>query len=294
VSVSNALARGRDSGGYRSIRAASVQFCTGSELMKNAMRTYDVRGHDTPKRARPASARRTKATTRQHDRSSDELVAEHLRLAEHVARRYTHTSEPLDDLVQVARIGLIKAARRWDPDRGSAFTTFAVPTILGELRRHFRDRTWTIRPPRDLQELYLAVNRAREGLWQELGREPTAQDVAERLDRTVEEVVDAFVAADAYAPTSLDARLRTDDLDGATGHDLLVDDGRDLEDRENRVAVEQLAAGLSDRDREVVRLRFAEDMLQREIAARVGCSQMHVSRILRDAVRQMRQRADAS
>jgi RNA polymerase sigma-B factor len=262
--------------------------------MENATRTNQVRGHDAAKRVRPASARRTKATTRQRDRSPDELVAQHLRLAEHIARRYAHTSEPFDDLVQVARIGLINAARRWDPDRGSAFTTFAVPTILGELRRHFRDRTWTIRPPRDLQELYLAVNRAREGLWQELGREPTAEDVAARLDRTVEEVVAAFVAGDAYAPTSLDARLRTDDPDGASGQDFLVDDRRDLEDGENRIAVEQLAAGLSHRDREVVRLRFTEDMLQHQIAARVGCSQMHVSRILHDAVRQMQQRADTS
>jgi RNA polymerase sigma-B factor len=255
--------------------------------VKHATRIDDVRGHRPSKRARPAPACRTRAPARQRQRARDELVTRHLRLAEQIARRYGHTSEPLDDLVQVARIGLINAARRWDPDRGTAFSTFAVPTIMGELRRYFRDRAWTIRPPRDLQELYLAVQRARERLWQELGREPTAQDVAEMLDRTIEEVVDALAAGDGYSPTSLDAPLRSEELDGATGQDFLVDDRRDIEDGEDRVAIEQLAAGLSERDREVIRLRFSEDLLQREIAERVGCSQMHVSRILRDAVRQM-------
>ena len=224
--------------------------------------------------------------------STDELVERHLSLADHVAYRYRHTSEPLEDLVQVARIGLINAARRWDPDRGVAFSSFAVPTILGELRRHFRDRTWMVRPPRGLQELYLTVQRTRERLWQDLGREPTAQDVATALDRPLEDVLDALAAGDAYDPPSLDAPIRHDRFDGgATGQDFLVDDRDELHDGENRVVLEQLTADLSERDREVIRLRFGEDLLQREIAERIGCSQMHVSRILRDAVRRMRQRA---
>jgi RNA polymerase sigma-B factor len=223
---------------------------------------------------------------------ADDLVERHLSLADHVAYRYRHTSEPLEDLVQVARIGLINAARRWDPDRGVAFSTFAVPTILGELRRHFRDRAWMVRPPRGLQELYLKVQHARERLWQDLGREPTAQDVATALDRPLEEVLDALAAGDAYDPSSLDAPIRHDRFeDGATGQDFLVDDRDELHDGENRVVLEQLTADLSERDREVIRLRFSEDLLQREIAERVGCSQMHVSRILRDAVRRMQQRA---
>jgi RNA polymerase sigma-B factor len=223
---------------------------------------------------------------------ADELVDRHLSLADHVAYRYRHTSEPLEDLVQVARIGLINAARRWDPDRGVAFTTFAVPTILGELRRYFRDRAWMVRPPRGLQELYLSVQRARERLWQDLGREPTAQDVATALDRPLEDVLNALAAGDAYDPSSLDAPVGHDRFDGgATGQDFLVDDRDELHDGENRIVLEQLTADLSERDREVIRLRFSEDLLQREIAERVGCSQMHVSRILRDAVRRMRQLA---
>jgi RNA polymerase sigma-B factor len=223
--------------------------------------------------------------------SPDELVAQNLGLAEHVARRFRHTSEPFDDLVQVARLGLVNAAKRWDPDRGVAFSTFAVPTITGELRRYFRDRAWLIRPPRQTQELYLAIQRCREELWQELGREPSAGDVAERLETPIEEILDALAAADGYAPVSLDAPVRHDEVDGATGQDFLADDRRDLEAREDRVAIEQLGAGLSERDREIVRLRFSEDLLQRQIAERVGCSQMHVSRILRDAIRNMQRRA---
>jgi RNA polymerase sigma-B factor len=254
------------------------------------MLTHEVRGHGDTRRMRRAASGRQDATGR--DRFPDELVERHLSLAERLAYRYRHTSEPLDDLVQVARIGLINAARRWDPDRGVAFSTFAVPTILGELRRHFRDRTWMVRPPRDLQELYLTVQRTREQLWQELGREPSAQDVATVLDRPVEDVLDALAAGDAYGPRSLDVQVRGEEHDGATGQDFLVDGRHELQDGENRIAVEQLAADLSERDREVIRLRFSEDLLQREIAERVGCSQMHVSRILRDAVRLMRQRAE--
>jgi RNA polymerase sigma-B factor len=258
------------------------------------MLTHEVRGHDDTRRARRAADGCQEVTGRGAKWSADELVERHLALAEHVANRYRHTSEPLDDLVQVARLGLINAARRWDPERGVAFSSFAVPTILGELRRHFRDRTWMVRPPRGLQDLYLMVQRTREQLWQELAREPTAHDVATVLDRPVEDIVDALTAGDAYDPRSLDASIRADDQDGATGQDYLVDERHDLQDGENRVALEQLAADLSERDREVIRLRFTEDLLQREIAERVGCSQMHVSRILRDAIRRMQQLADIS
>jgi RNA polymerase sigma-B factor len=242
-------------------------------------------------RRKQSSRQKRRVRGKQRHPSTDELVARHLRLAEHVARRFRHTSEPFDDLVQVARLGLVNAAMRWDPDRGVAFSTFAVPTITGELRRYFRDRAWQIRPPRDLQELYLAIQRSREELWQELGREPSAGDVAARLDKPVEDILDALAAGDAYAPPSLDAPVRHDEVDGATGQDFLADDRRDLEASENRIAIEQLGARLNDRDREIVRLRFTEDLLQRQIAERVGCSQMHVSRILRDAVRVMQRAA---
>jgi RNA polymerase sigma-B factor len=243
---------------------------------------HNARSHNGARRNRRVRERRP-AVERRRRASRDELVQRHLDLADHVARRFSHTSEPFDDLVQVARLGLVKAAQRFDPERGVTFSTFAVPTMMGELRRYFRDRTWLVKPPRDLQDLYLAVHRWREQLWQELGREPTAEDVAARLERPVEDIVDALAATDARHPGSLDAPLRAE-VDGATGQDTLADQRHDLEDGENRIAIEQLAAGLSERDREVIHLRFTEDLLQRQIAERVGCSQMHVSRILRDAL----------
>jgi RNA polymerase sigma-B factor len=224
----------------------------------------------------------------------ERMVERHLPLADKLARRYLHTSEPLDDLTQVARLGLVKAVDRWDPSRGTTFPTFAVPTITGELRRHFRDRTWTIRPPRDLQELYLRVQRVRQELATELGREPTARDVADRIGRTSEEVVEALAVGAAHSPVSLDAPVHDDMEDADSRLDAVRDDRRDIARSEERTALEQLAFALSDRDWEVVRLRFQKDLLQREIAERVGVSQMQVSRILRDAIGRLRTAADAA
>ena len=221
------------------------------------------------------------------------MVERYLPLADKLARRYAYTSEPLDDLVQVARLGLLKAVDRWDPSRGTPFSTYAVPTITGELRRHFRDRTWTIRPPRDLQERYLDVQHARDTLWQELAREPTARDVADRLGLTFEDVVEALQTGDAHSPTSLDAPLRTEEGDGASRVDCLPDDRHDIARAETRIALTQLADGvLDDREREVIRLRFEDDRIQKEIGERVGCSQMHVSRILHEALGRLRAAAD--
>jgi RNA polymerase sigma-B factor len=216
----------------------------------------------------------------------ERLIEQYLPLADRVARRFTHTSEPFEDLVQVARIGLMKAADRWDPARGIAFSSFAVPTMMGELRRYLRDSTWTVRPPRDLQELYLAVGRVRAELWQELGREPSPGDVAACLGRSAEDVLDALQAGGAHTPKSLDAPLHDDEA-GHVGHDVLVDPGANLSHSEDAVVLDQLSTVLSARDREVLRLRFVEDLLQREIAERVGCSQMQVSRILKEAVRRL-------
>jgi RNA polymerase sigma-B factor len=187
-------------------------------------------------------------------------------LADTIARRYRRTSEPIEDLLQVARMGLVKAVDRWDPDRGTAFTTFAVPTITGELRRHFRDHTWTVRPPRHVQELYLDVRRMRDSLVHELGREPSE-------------------AGDAHSPASLDAHVTYDEEGGGqTWLDRLPDGRDDIARSEKAAALRQLGAVLDDRSREVVRLRFDEDLMQREIGERIGCSQMQVSRILRDSL----------
>jgi RNA polymerase sigma-B factor len=215
----------------------------------------------------------------------ERMIERYLPLADGLARRYVHSSEPLDDLTQVARIGLMKAVDRWDPDRGNTFSTFAVPTITGELQRHFRDRTWTIRPPRDLQELYLRVQRTRASLSTEIGREQNARDVADTIGCR------AFAAGDAYSPRSLDAPLKADEADGVTGADLLAGDDRELARTEDAAALCQLAHVLDERSWEVIRLHFLEDLMQREIGDRVGCSQMHVSRILRDALARLREAA---
>ena len=222
----------------------------------------------------------------------ERMIERYLPLADRLARRYRHSSEPLDDLTQVARLGLVKAVDRWDPNRGNTFATFAIPTIRGELQRHFRDRTWTIRPPRDLQELYLRVQRTRASLATEIGRDPTADDVAGAIGCRTEDVVEAIAVGDAYSPRSLDAPVTADEPDGVTGADLLPDDGRELARIVDATALTELAQVLDERTLEVLRLSFHEDRLQREIGELVGCSQMHVSRILRDAMRKMRDAAD--
>jgi RNA polymerase sigma-B factor len=217
----------------------------------------------------------------------EQLVERYLPLADKLALRYRHTAEPLDDLIQVARLGLIKAARRWDPDRGLAFSTFAVPTILGELRRHFRDSTWAVKPPRDVQELGLALPRVRETLSQELRREPSARDIADHLDLPIEDVLEAIMAKDGYKPDSLDAPIAADHEGGAAAQDWLVDERADYGESDARVLLSQLAADLDDRERELLRLRFQEDLTQREIGDRLGCSQMHVSRMLQTVMERL-------
>ncbi len=219
--------------------------------------------------------------------SPEQLAERHLPLADNLASRYRHTSEPLDDLIQVARLGLIKAARRWDPDRGLAFSTFAVPTILGELRRHFRDSTWAVRPPRDVQELGIALPRVRDTLSQELKREPSARDIAHHLDLPVEDVLEAIMAKDGYKPDSLDAPVAPDHPDGAAEQDWVVDERANYAESEARVLLSQLGADLDDRERELLRLRFQEDLTQREIGDRLGCSQMHVSRMLQTVMERL-------
>ena len=221
------------------------------------------------------------------------MIERYLPLADKLARRYGYTSEPLDDLVQVARVGLVNAVDRWDPTRGTEFSTFAVPTITGELRRYFRDRTWTIRPPRDVQERYLDVKRTREALWQQLGREPTARDVAGQLGLTAEDVVEALQTGQAHSPTSLDSLLRDGEEDNLSRLDCLPDTRGDIARAETRIALAQLADGLlDDREREIIRLRFEDDRIQRDIGEHVGCSQMHVSRILHGALRRLHAAAE--
>jgi RNA polymerase sigma-B factor len=225
------------------------------------------------------------------EQARQRLIEKHLSLAAHLARRYASRGEPFEDLVQVARLGLTKAAGRWDPCRG-AFTTYAVPTILGELRRYFRDSTWPVRPPRGLQETYLAVARVRDQLGQQLGREPTVDDFSSRLGLPRRAIVEALGAAQAHRPASLDRPLRSDASPSPTYRDALVDRRDDIQRCEDAITLSQLCAELTARDREVVRLRFQSDMIQSDIAARMGCSQMHISRILRESLLRMQKTAE--
>jgi RNA polymerase sigma-B factor len=210
------------------------------------------------------------------------LASEYLPLAKHLAKRYGHDNTHAEDLVQVASIGLLKAIDRFDPDRGIAFSSFATPTILGELKRYFRDKSWTVRAPRDLQELTLKVARAGEQLETELGRAPTAAQVAERIGATVEQVLDARVAASARRGVSLDRPAGDDD--GATLGETYGVIDRDLSRAEDAVTVQRLMGVLGERERLILRLRFTDDLTQAEIAARLGVSQMHVSRLIRQSI----------
>jgi RNA polymerase sigma-B factor len=220
----------------------------------------------------------------------DRIVERYLRLAQSLARRYVRTSEPLDDLEQVAYVGLVQAVDRFDPDRHVAFSSFAVPTILGELRRHFRGRTWALRVPRDVRDAVLAVDRASEGLASELGRSPSVAEVADATGLGVERVLEARDAALVYRCDSIDRPVPGED--GSTLGDRLGVGDEALRRAEDGIALEQLAAAaLSRRDREVLQLRVRDDLLQREIAERVGLSQMQVSRLLRDAVQRLSEEA---
>jgi RNA polymerase sigma-B factor len=209
------------------------------------------------------------------------LIERYLPLARRLAYRYRRGSEPADDLVQVACVGLVKAADRWDPDRGYAFSTLAVPTILGELRRYFRDATWSVRPPRGLQELCLRVERARAELTAASGREPAVADVADRLGLPCQQVEEALQASEGRRADSLDMSTAEDESSFQSAGDLIGREDSGYALAEARVTLERLTSTLDHRAREVLRLRYEEDMTQPEIGERVGCSQMHVSRIIR-------------
>ena len=168
------------------------------------------------------------------DHARDELIERYMPLARSLALRYRRASEPLDDLIQVASVGLVKAVDRWDPERGLAFSSYAVPTILGELRRYFRDSTWDVRPARDLQELCLALEEAREALWGELGRQPTVADLAARLGRAPEEIVEALQATEGRSIRSLDAPVHDEDNDSASAGDLIGAPDEEFDARRGR------------------------------------------------------------
>ena len=237
-----------------------------------------------------------------HDRAADEarmrrfaahrdpedrawLVDRYLPLARHVAARYRGGSEPIEDLEQVASLGLVKAIDRFDAGRGTSFSSYAVPTISGELRRHFRDYTWSLRVPRELQERAIKVGKTESALTLELGRAPTAAELADRLDCTVEELLEARDAAGANRMSSLDAPVGGEEEDdGGSLAELLGADDARLEELERELTVESALASLDERSRTILRLRFNEELTQAAIGERVGLSQMHVSRLIRQAL----------
>jgi RNA polymerase sigma-B factor len=222
-------------------------------------------------------------------RAREELVDRFLPLARNLARRYSGAREPFDDLLQVASLGLVKAIDRFDVDRGAAFSSFAVPTILGELKRYFRDLGWAVHVPRGAQEQALKVQEAQERLTTRTGRPPTVTDLAEYLEIPVEEVLDALETAAAHHSASLDAPREDGDEESGTLVDVFGEEDHRYELIDQTVTVSVAAQELSARERKVLALRFVEDMTQTQIAQEIGVSQMQVSRILRRALSRLRE-----
>jgi RNA polymerase sigma-B factor len=221
------------------------------------------------------------------------VVERFLPLARQLAGRYQRPEEPFDDLFQVACFALVKAVDRFDPARGTAFSSYAVPTITGEIKRHFRDRTWALRVPRDLQDLSLRVDRVIRDLARQRGHQPSVDDVAQTLGIEPEDVVEAMQASSAYRATSLTApRPGPDDEAGTTLGDRIgcVEDG--FHRAEQRALLSELMRSLTLRERNVIRMRFEQDLTQAEIGERIGVSQMQVSRILRQALARLRTMAE--
>jgi RNA polymerase sigma-B factor len=222
-------------------------------------------------------------------RARDLLIERYLPLARRLARRYQRGEEPLEDLVQVAYLGLVKAVDRFDTERRVVFSSYAVPTILGELKRYFRDRTWSVRVPRDLQELALRVDRAVIRLSVGRRRAPSVGEIAQAVDASEEQVLDALEAGAAYRAASLDApRAAAGEESAESVGDALGEEDRGYRQVDERATLEPLLASISPRERSVLELRFGEDLTQAEIGERIGVSQMQVSRLIRQALAHLR------
>ena len=224
------------------------------------------------------------APTRRDGAVRDGLVTSHLGLARQLARRFCNRGESLDDLVQVASLALVRAADRFDPERGVMFSTFASASIIGELKRHFRDRGWAVRAPRRLQELLLEIGSTVERLGQELGRSPTVAELAIAVGTGEDEVLEALEAGQSYRTSSIDAR----DGEGQSMADALGSEDGGFSQVDNRTALAKAMKSLSPRDRAIVQLRFVDGLSQSEIATKMGVSQMQISRLLAASLRQLR------
>ena len=217
-----------------------------------------------------------------------ELVQLHLPLVDHCARRFANRGEPLDDLVQVGTIGLIKSVDRFDTERGVEFSTYATPTIIGEIKRYFRDKGWAIRVPRRLQELRMSISAVTGDMSQELGRSPTPREIADKIGVSVEEVMEGIESANAYSTLSLDAGDSNDEGSGASMLESLGMDDVALAHVEIRESIKPLIEALPAREKRILLLRFFRGMTQSQIAEEIGVSQMHVSRLLNRTLEELR------
>ena len=224
--------------------------------------------------------------TAEHSALRDVLIERHLPLVHFLARKFADRGEPLDDLVQVGTIGLIKAIDRFDASRGFEFSTYASPTIVGEIKRHFRDKTWAIRVPRRLQELGAAVEKTRTELTHKMGHAPTPAQIAQELNLTLEEVIDAMESQAAYSTVSLDGSFNED---SQSLGDSLGDLDAALESIDDRESLRPLLATLDGRAKQILAMRFFDNMSQSAIAQELGVSQMHVSRILTKTLKTLRE-----
>ena len=210
----------------------------------------------------------------------EQLVMNHLNLVRYLALKFKNRGEPLDDLVQVGTIGLIKAIDRFDPSRGLEFTTYATPTIMGEIKRHFRDKGWSVRVPRRLQELSAKINQVSEDLTAELQRAPSVSEIAERAGASVEDVLEAMESSSAYSSVPLEGASDAED-DAPSVIDHFATEDADLMSSDDRMLLEDAIRDFSSREKDIIRMRFEEGLTQVEIAERLGVSQVQVSRLLR-------------
>lgn len=226
------------------------------------------------------------------EEARDQLIVSHLNLVRFLASKFKNRGEPLDDLVQVGTIGLIKAIDRFDLERGLEFTTYATPTILGEIKRHFRDKGWSIRVPRRLQELSAKVNQATDELTVELQRSPSVEEIAAKLGVGAEEILEAMESSGAYTSVSLEAGGSSEDDEAPALIDRLGSVDEDLDASDDRMVIDDAISDFSPREQEIVRMRFIDGLTQVEIAKRLGVSQVQVSRLLRRTLRKIQDKID--
>ncbi|MEV7601306.1 RNA polymerase sigma factor SigF [Kitasatospora sp. NPDC089797] len=259
----------------------------------------ELAGIEDPSRVAPENARELTRVlltrlatleegTREYSYVRATLIELNLSLVRYAIRRIGNRREPEEDLIQVGSVGLIKAIDRYDPDHGAEFVTFALPTILGEIRRHFRDATWAVHVPRRLQELRISLAKARDVLFQRLGRAPTVAELAAHLDLSQEEVIEGLTAANGHTAGSLDAPVTESEEDPGPLAQRFGEEDPRYDTVENLIVLKPLVAALPERDRQILSMRFGEELTQSQIGARLGLSQMHVSRLLSRTLKHLR------